>query len=67
MEKEFNTILFFMIEFVSEVLLKPEIFRSNVDMRYGWFFSVISSVKLRWNKSLSRYLFLPFTVFRGDN
>lgn len=48
MEKEFNSILFFMIEFVSEGPLKPETFGSNVDMGDRCFLiPVIVSVKLR--------------------
>ena len=38
MEKEFNSVLFFMIEFASEVPLKPEIFGNNVDMGIGAFY-----------------------------
>ena len=49
MEKEFNYILFFMIEFISEAPLNPEIFGRNVDMENSVFFftSVISSVKVQ--------------------
>lgn len=38
MEKEFNFILFFMIEFISEAPLNPEIFGRNVDMENSAFF-----------------------------
>lgn len=48
MEKDSNSILFLMVEFISEVPVKPEVFGRNIDMEDSSFFLfVISSIKPR--------------------